>query len=184
MPLIPAPERQRQEDLCEFEASLVYRVSSRTRLHRETCLEKNQPNKQTKNKEKERSCIWGGRTHSAIFLPHTPPSPSKYSDPKSDSFFYFPFLSKSKSLFCSLSLLYLHPIHLTQGLHQPFQLLHWPLSFYSPLSNERNLPNTSLSKCLQWIQPSSLCYSLCLCVCMNIYKITKEKTRAGEMAQQ
>jgi hypothetical protein len=30
MPLIPAPRRQRQVDPCEFEASLVYRVSSRT----------------------------------------------------------------------------------------------------------------------------------------------------------
>jgi hypothetical protein len=30
MPLIPALGRQRQADLCEFEASLVYRVSSRT----------------------------------------------------------------------------------------------------------------------------------------------------------
>ena len=29
MSLIPALERQRQEDLCELEASLVYRVSSR-----------------------------------------------------------------------------------------------------------------------------------------------------------
>ena len=29
MPLIPALDRQRQADLCEFEASLVYRVSSR-----------------------------------------------------------------------------------------------------------------------------------------------------------
>jgi hypothetical protein len=29
-PLIPALERQRQGDLCELEASLVYRVSSRT----------------------------------------------------------------------------------------------------------------------------------------------------------
>jgi hypothetical protein len=28
-PLIPALGRQRQSDLCEFEASLVYRVSSR-----------------------------------------------------------------------------------------------------------------------------------------------------------
>ena len=28
--LIPAPRRERQEDQCEFEASLVYRVSSRT----------------------------------------------------------------------------------------------------------------------------------------------------------
>jgi hypothetical protein len=30
MPLIPALGRQRQADLCELEASLVYRVSSRT----------------------------------------------------------------------------------------------------------------------------------------------------------
>ena len=29
MPLIPALRRQRQEDLCELEISLVYRVSSR-----------------------------------------------------------------------------------------------------------------------------------------------------------
>ena len=29
-PLIPALGRQRQMDLCEFEASLVYRASSRT----------------------------------------------------------------------------------------------------------------------------------------------------------
>ena len=28
MPLIPAPGRQRQAELCEFEASLVYRGSS------------------------------------------------------------------------------------------------------------------------------------------------------------
>ena len=30
MPLIPALGRERQVDLCEFEASLIYRVSSRT----------------------------------------------------------------------------------------------------------------------------------------------------------
>ena len=37
MSVIPAPRRKRQEDLCEFEASLVSRVSSRTArgLHRE-----------------------------------------------------------------------------------------------------------------------------------------------------
>jgi hypothetical protein len=29
-PLIPALGRQRQEDLCEFKANLVYRASSRT----------------------------------------------------------------------------------------------------------------------------------------------------------
>lgn len=37
MLLIPAVRRQRQVDLCKFEASLVYRVSSRPPgLHRET----------------------------------------------------------------------------------------------------------------------------------------------------
>jgi hypothetical protein len=30
MPLIPALWKQRQEDLCEFKTSLVYRVNSRT----------------------------------------------------------------------------------------------------------------------------------------------------------
>ena len=30
MSLIPAPRRQRQANLCEFEASLVYRASFRT----------------------------------------------------------------------------------------------------------------------------------------------------------
>jgi hypothetical protein len=30
VPLIPALERQRQADFCEFEAKLIYRVSSRT----------------------------------------------------------------------------------------------------------------------------------------------------------
>jgi hypothetical protein len=31
-PLIPALRRQRQVDLCEFEASLVYKVSTRTAM--------------------------------------------------------------------------------------------------------------------------------------------------------
>jgi hypothetical protein len=41
-PLIPALGRQRQVDLCEFEASLVYRMSSRTAraIQRNPCLEK------------------------------------------------------------------------------------------------------------------------------------------------
>jgi hypothetical protein len=39
MSLIPALDRQRLEDLCEFEASLVYRVSFRTaRIHKKPCL--------------------------------------------------------------------------------------------------------------------------------------------------
>jgi len=48
MALIPALKRQRQADLHEFEASLVYRVSYRvTGPHRETLLGKNKPTKQT-----------------------------------------------------------------------------------------------------------------------------------------
>ena len=34
-PLIPALERQRQADLCEFKDSQVYRVTSSTKIHRE-----------------------------------------------------------------------------------------------------------------------------------------------------
>jgi hypothetical protein len=42
MLLIPALRRQKQADLCEFKASLVYRPSSRTAMTtmRKTCLEK------------------------------------------------------------------------------------------------------------------------------------------------
>ena len=36
MPLIPALVRQRQADLCKFKPSLVYRMNSRTGIHRET----------------------------------------------------------------------------------------------------------------------------------------------------
>ena len=36
MPLIPALRKQRQVDLCEFEDSLVYKVTARALLHRET----------------------------------------------------------------------------------------------------------------------------------------------------
>jgi hypothetical protein len=49
MPLTPALQRQKQEDLCEFKASLVYRVNSeKPGLHRET-LSQNK-NKQTNKK--------------------------------------------------------------------------------------------------------------------------------------
>jgi hypothetical protein len=42
MLLILALWRQRQEDICEFKASLVYMVSSRSvRTTQEDCLEKN-----------------------------------------------------------------------------------------------------------------------------------------------
>ena len=66
MPLIPAPGRQRQADLCEFKASLVYSTSSRTGFRttqRNPVLKnkkekqaskqiKKKPNKQKKEKEK------------------------------------------------------------------------------------------------------------------------------------
>ena len=45
--------KQRQEDLCDFEASLVYRVSSRTgcKATEKPCLEKTKQNKKkTKNR--------------------------------------------------------------------------------------------------------------------------------------
>ena len=42
MPLIPTLRRQRQVDLCEFEASLFYKSSSRTgsKATEKLCLEK------------------------------------------------------------------------------------------------------------------------------------------------
>ena len=49
-PLIPELGRQRQADLCEFEVSLVYRVSSRTAR---AVIQRNPVLKQTKKKEKK-----------------------------------------------------------------------------------------------------------------------------------
>jgi hypothetical protein len=49
MPLIPALGKQRQEDLCDFEASLVYRLSSRIATHQENLSQtKQNKTKQTK----------------------------------------------------------------------------------------------------------------------------------------
>jgi hypothetical protein len=55
MPLVPALGRQKQEDLCVFEASLVYRLSSGTArafVQRKTCLEKKKSIKKHTNKQK------------------------------------------------------------------------------------------------------------------------------------
>ena len=53
MPLIPALGRQRQADLCEFKASLVYSVSSRTaRATQRNPVSK----KKTKQKTMEEYC--------------------------------------------------------------------------------------------------------------------------------
>ena len=53
MPLVSALGRQRQVDLCEFKASLVYRLSSRTTrvTQKNPVLKNKNPNKQT-NKQK------------------------------------------------------------------------------------------------------------------------------------
>jgi hypothetical protein len=51
MPIIPTLGRQRQAYVCQFEASLVYRVISRTAgLHRETLSQKT---KKQKNSNKQ-----------------------------------------------------------------------------------------------------------------------------------
>jgi hypothetical protein len=48
-PLVPTLRKQRQADLCEFQASMVYRVSSKTaRVTQWDPVSKKQ-NKQTKN---------------------------------------------------------------------------------------------------------------------------------------
>ena len=55
-PLIPALRRQRQEDLCEFKASLVYMVSSRTArelCNREILFQKSERQRERK-RERER----------------------------------------------------------------------------------------------------------------------------------
>jgi hypothetical protein len=68
---IPALGRQ---DLCEFKASLVYRLSSRTAraIQRNNPVCKNMTNKQTKNEKKKNPKVWdkelrslpgGGGTH-------------------------------------------------------------------------------------------------------------------------
>ena len=49
--LVPALRRQRQTDLCEFEASLAYKVSSRTAR---TVTQKNLVSKKKKIKEVEK----------------------------------------------------------------------------------------------------------------------------------
>jgi hypothetical protein len=54
MPLIPALGRQRQGQISEFEASLVYRVSSRTaRAIQRNPVSKNQKKKKKKKKQQQ-----------------------------------------------------------------------------------------------------------------------------------
>jgi hypothetical protein len=53
MPLIPALRRQRQEDLYEFEASLVYRVSARTARTTQRNLSRKTSKNKNKNKKLE-----------------------------------------------------------------------------------------------------------------------------------
>ena len=67
MPLIPAFGRQRQVDVCEFKASLVYRVSSRTTraTWRNPVLKNKQTNKKTKTNKKNRKEVKGGLSGSS-----------------------------------------------------------------------------------------------------------------------
>ena len=55
MPLFPGLGRQRQADLCEFEASLVYRMSSRTaRTTQRNQLKKQKDEQADRKKEGKR----------------------------------------------------------------------------------------------------------------------------------
>jgi hypothetical protein len=50
-PKMPLNQKQRQVDFCEFEASLIYRVSSRmARVAQRNCLEKKNPKPKAKRK--------------------------------------------------------------------------------------------------------------------------------------
>ena len=51
MPLIPALRRQRQVDLCEFEASLIYKESSRTAWAIEPLSESSSSSNNVKNEQ-------------------------------------------------------------------------------------------------------------------------------------
>jgi hypothetical protein len=52
MPLISVLRRQRQVDLCEFEASLVYRLSSRTARATQKNLVSKKPREEEEEEEK------------------------------------------------------------------------------------------------------------------------------------
>jgi hypothetical protein len=53
VPLIPALGKQKQAELCEFKASLVYRMRSRTaKEHREILTQRKEKTKQNKTKQK------------------------------------------------------------------------------------------------------------------------------------
>ena len=53
MPLIPALGRQRQANLCEFEAGLVYRVIQ-SEIHRETLYQKKKEGRKEERKRKQK----------------------------------------------------------------------------------------------------------------------------------
>jgi hypothetical protein len=56
-PLIPTPGRQRQVDLCEFKASLVYRVNSRTaRATLRNPVSKTNKQERKKGRKKQKVC--------------------------------------------------------------------------------------------------------------------------------
>jgi hypothetical protein len=79
-PSIPAHERQRQEDLCELEASLNYRVSSKTAKATQRYLV--QKGKEVKENEKKESVVHE-ETHYTTkelneFANSTRPKPGEY----------------------------------------------------------------------------------------------------------
>jgi len=53
--LIPILESQKQADLCEFEAYLVYRSLGQPWLHRETLSQKQKPNQKQKTKQTKKN---------------------------------------------------------------------------------------------------------------------------------
>jgi hypothetical protein len=66
---VPALRKQRQADLCEFEASLVYRVSSRTAKVTQRNPVSKQTNKQKEKKFKRKERKWIKRSPEIIFHP-------------------------------------------------------------------------------------------------------------------
>jgi hypothetical protein len=57
MPLIPALGKQREADLCEFEASLVYRVSARTARTTQKAMSQEKRRKKGKTRQEKKS-VW------------------------------------------------------------------------------------------------------------------------------
>jgi hypothetical protein len=66
--LFPALQRQRQEDLCKFQASLVYRASSRAAR----ATQRNPVSNKTKQTNKTQKTRWAWGNHSVKHCPSNP----------------------------------------------------------------------------------------------------------------